>query len=222
MPSRPSTSSSSSESSRDKVDRAGSAVDDVMDGEVKDSDQRTGLSIPILPTILCLGILISLHYHFAHKEAKMVATYHGPRLVHVVNEIQGFRKINLIGLAVMVLTGVGLLGTMILYRRQRVQLARRHDAIFWMLSSWSLALGVVFTIQRWRRRRQLAAQRSYRAFWRTPEKILTYLTFTLPIIPLACCGCLLWYRRRQHLRHLERRRQRKIKKREAIQKQDVI
>ncbi len=218
-----SSSSSSSESSRDKVDEVGDAVDDVMDeDEAREQQSQSGFSIPILPTILCLGVLVSLHYHFAHKEARLLATYHGPRLAHVVNEVQGFRKVNLIGLGVMVLTGTGLLGTMVLYRRQRVQLARRHDAVFWMLSSWSLALGVVFTLQRWRRRRQLALARSYRQFWRTPEKILTYLTFSLPVIPLACFAFLLWYRRQQHLRHLQRKHERKMKNRDEVENVEVI
>lgn len=207
-----------SEDRRDQVDDVGDTVDDVMDEgggkEEEESSGGFGISIPVIPTILCLGILIALHYHFTQKEAKLLTTHQGPRLVHVVQEYQGFRKLNLIGLAVMTLAGSGLLMTMILYRKQRVELARKHDAVFWMLSSWSLLLGVIWTIQRYRKRRQLIAQASLRNAWKRPEMYARWATYALPLIPILIFAWLLWYRRKHHLEHLKRKRERLERRRD--------
>ena len=159
--------------------------------------------------VLCLGVGVAKYFK-DQEQLIREPTLNQPRLAHVVGEYQGTRRINLIGGAVMVLTGLGGMLSMMVYRRVRIEKARQHDSMFWFLAMMSLFFGCIFTIWRWRRRRQDAVRSALDAMARSTNNMTRYSAFTVPAIPIVMFLYLLYYRNQKHKTHARRRKARNI------------
>ena len=159
--------------------------------------------------VICLGVGVA---KYINDQEQLIRdpTIDQPRLAHVVGEYQGTRRINLIGGAVMVLTGLGGMLAMMVYRRVRIEKARLHDSMFWFLAMMSLFFGCIFTIWRWRRRRQDAVRSALDAMARSTNNMTRYSAFTVPAIPIVMFLYLLYYRNQKHKTHARRRKARNI------------
>ena len=165
--------------------------------------------------VLCLGVGVAKYFK-DQEQLIREPTLNQPRLAHVVGEYQGTRRINLIGGAVMVLTGLGGMLSMMVYRRVRIEKARQHDSMFWFLASMSLFFGCIFTLWRWRRRRQDAVRNTIAQMAKTTNDMTKYSAYTIPAIPAAMFLYLLYFRNKKHNIHARRRKNRNINDKEAI------
>ena len=126
-----------------------------------------------------------------------------PRLAHVVQETQGFRRINYIGLIIMVLSGACVLMGMMGYRMLRASRARRHDSMFYFLATLSVGLGIFYLASCVRRRKESSFKRALRSV-RYERRFVDYL----PVLLIFSFVGMLIYRRYSHQVHMKRKRAR--------------
>ena len=156
--------------------------------------------------VVVVSGLAAVNYLKQQERILQDPTQNIPRLAHVVSEYQGTRRINLVGGMVMMLTGVGGLLAMILYRRDRVRKARIHDSMFWFLAVMSMFFGCIFIVWRWRRRRHDAVRSALNEMGRKTTQLTRYYALALPLIPVMLVLYLLFYRRQRHRVHQRRRK----------------
>ena len=204
----------SEEEEEDAVEDVASALDSMMDGE-QDPDTKASANryaARALVLIVCLGAFTWMATDYWTKKEAQLQESELPRLAHRVDEFQGWRRPNLVGFVIMTFFGAGVVMIIGYYRRVRAEKARRHDSVFWFLSSSSLLSLAVFILYRRRERRRSAARKAMKYAARHPSRIKHYFVGTcLVLIVLG----LLYYRRRMHAKHMAKR---KIK---AIKQEDV-
>ncbi len=196
--------SSETHTSSSFVEVAGSAIDSAMGeaDETKEKNPNRAILVAVVVTVL-LGGLTYLFIDWYRKKELRIEAADVPRLVHVVQEVQGWRKVNYISAFIMFLTGAAVMLAAVFYRRYRAEKARRHDGVFWFMSTSSILSGVLFVLYRIRARRRKALRKALEYAARHPSrlkhKIVGALLFFLVF-------GLLWYRRRIHALHIKKKK----------------
>ena len=162
--------------------------------------------------VILVGCLAIGCVKYLSEEERLIKdpTQNMPRLAHVVSEVQGTRRINLIGGAVMTLTGIGGLLTMMVYRHIRKEKARVHDSMFWFLAMMSLFSGCLFILWRWRRRKHDAVRNALHDIARTAAQRNKSLALAMPAVSVLLVLYLLYLRRQSHVAHQQRRKRRHL------------
>ncbi len=199
-----------------------SVLDSAMDSaksRVKQPRTNRAAAFTVVIVILFGGLTYLFVDWYRRKELRIEAQ-DVPRLAHVVNELQGWRKVNIISFFIMFLTGAAVMLSAVFYRRFRAEKARRHDGVFWTLSSMSILSGFLFILYSIRRRRRKALRKAMEYAAKHPSrlkhKILAVLLFVVVV-------GLLWYRRRIHRMHVQKKKAHiEAKRRNQIQEVDVI
>ncbi len=158
-----------------------------------------------LAFLLLLGAVLYTFTEYYRSSQNALSEKEVPKLTHVVDEVQGWRRMNYVAAAVMLLMFAVIVVGMMWYRRVRAERARQLDSVYWGLCLSSLASVPIFVLYRRRRRRQDEVRRQMKALAKNPPK--TRLFVIWGAILLLVSG-LVWYRRRAHARHLARKKDR--------------
>lgn len=195
-----------SETSDEAKDNLVDAFDNVLNNSTASANEAPGINhqkkLAYMFMMLLLGgafLYVIESWKWSQEQRAMGSI---PRLAHVVEETQGFRKPNLLGLGIMFLSSAFILFGTVYFRRYRHVMAKKHDTVFWMLSALACFFTTVFLFHGYRRRRETAT----RALARKMSSKTSYAPYYAGGSFLATLLGLLWYRRRKHIQHVKRRK----------------
>jgi len=149
--------------------------------------------------LVAFGFITTYRAHYEHEVA-------APRLAHVVQEYQGWRKPNIIAFVLTVVVGIGIAGSLTCYRHMRAERARALDNTFWGMVMASVVMTAMWVFQRKRARDRNALERAYRAAAKNrgySREIGIAVTLILMAVYLV------YHRRQAHLRHVNKRKRAK-------------
>jgi len=160
---------------------------------------------PPLPSCLMLFAICGVVYwSYELYRKRQEKVNQGPRLVHVVQEYQGWRLPNVIALAITVLTGMGILVAMLFYRKVRAEEASHLDSTFWGLAMGSLLCSMLWLHQRRRARNLTLLQKAEHALSLSRRRNVRHMWLLIMAVVIG----ILLYRRRLHSIHIIRKRRR--------------
>jgi len=189
----------SSQGSMGLADVAGNVIDQAMDDPRQLGSSNLG--IYFMAGVVFLAIGVGFHtYQEMHSHAMKP-----PKLAHVVQEYQGWRKPNMLAFGVTVVMGLIIVGSLNVYRRMRAERARGLDSTYWGLVTFTGFMFVAWIFKRKRARERNALMRAMKAAGKNQTYLKEKLIFAAVVL---LSSWLLWYRRKMHLRHLAKKKAR--------------
>jgi len=192
---RGTTEGDSSEDSRELVDIIGDNIDEVTGSRISRRRPRNKYGAYLVGLLLIGAFVYNVVEAYAARQVKL-AKESVPELAHVVEEYQGWRKQNLLALAITALITCAIFLSIIVYRRTRIVRAKRLDSTYWALTALSIFFGFVWLAVRHKARRRDAMERAQRTMVKAIEGDLSKVGKYIAIGSVVILGGLLWYRNR--------------------------
>ncbi len=170
--------------------------------------------------VVLFGGLTYVFTDWYRKKELRIESQDTPHLAHAVNEVQGWRRANMLAVFIMFITGAGVMLGAVFYRRFRAERARTLDGTYWFLATMSIVSGFLYFIYRIRQRRRKALRKAMEYAAKNPSRLKHKIIGGLLIILIIG---LLWYRRRMHALRVKRKKAHiLLKKEKDVQNQEVI
>ena len=208
-PPSPSEKSSEVHTSKGGVEGICNAIDSAVElsrEQTGSQPSQTSGSRAAIFVVFVLSMLGGVTYMFVDwyrkRELKLEAM-ETPRLVHAVDEVQGWRKANYIAVVIMAFTGAGVMLAAVFFRRYRAEKARNLDSTYWGLAISSIFTLGLYILYRIRQRRRKALRKALEYAAKHPSRLKHKIIGALLVI--FTVG-LLWYRRRVHALHIKRKK----------------